>query len=54
MTRTANRFAFFGDHVRDLRDDGEPLDPGNIMLVCGSCHTTKTIRVRAAWMAETF
>ena len=40
----------FGDHVKELRDGGAPLDPDNVELLCGSCHTAKTNRVRAARM----
>jgi len=32
----------FGDHIVELKDGGAPLDAGNVMLLCGSCHTTKT------------
>jgi len=38
----------YGDHVHELRDGGAPLDPSNVRLLCGSCHTAKTARVRAA------
>lgn len=37
----------FGDHIVELRDGGEPLEPSNVMLRCGSCHTRKTIEVRS-------
>jgi 5-methylcytosine-specific restriction protein A len=37
----------FGDHVVELKDGGAPLDPKNIMLRCGSCHTRKTLQARA-------
>ncbi len=37
----------FGDHVVELRDGGAPLDPDNVRLLCGSCHTKKTIGERA-------
>jgi 5-methylcytosine-specific restriction protein A len=44
----------FGDHIRELKDGGALLDPRNVMLRCGSCHTTKTIaernkRLAARW-----
>lgn len=32
----------FADHIQELRDGGAPLDPGNGMARCGSCHTRKT------------
>lgn len=41
----------FGDHIRELTDGGEALEPSNIQLLCGSCHTTKTAaakRMRSA------
>ena len=45
----------FGDHINELRDGGAPFDPRNVQLLCGSCHTTKTLAERArrmAWRAE--
>ncbi|MBF0889631.1 HNH endonuclease signature motif containing protein [Gluconobacter cadivus] len=42
----------FGDHRHELKDGGAPLDPGNIVLLCGSCHSRKTAQVRAARMRE--
>jgi 5-methylcytosine-specific restriction endonuclease McrA len=44
----------FGDHIVERRDGGAPLDPANIRLVCGSCHTAKTAAERARRAAETF
>ena len=38
----------FGDHVIELSDGGSALDPRNIRLLCGSCHSTKTAAARAA------
>lgn len=38
----------FGDHMVELEDGGEPLEPSNVQLLCGSCHTTKTAASRAA------
>jgi 5-methylcytosine-specific restriction enzyme A len=40
----------FGDHIVELKDGGAPLDPSNVMLRCGSCHSAKTARVRAERM----
>ena len=37
----------FGDHIIEKRDGGAPLDPRNILLRCGSCHTRKTAAERA-------
>ena len=42
----------FGDHIVELQDGGAPLDPANVRLLCGSCHTAKTARARAARMAR--
>jgi 5-methylcytosine-specific restriction endonuclease McrA len=42
----------FGDHVVELQDGGAPLDPANVLFRCGSCHTRKTIEVRAQRMAR--
>ncbi len=36
----------FGDHIHELFDGGAELDPSNIKLLCGSCHTKKTIAKR--------
>jgi 5-methylcytosine-specific restriction enzyme A len=44
----------FGDHIVERRDGGAPLDPRNIRLLCGSCHTAKTAQARAARAAATF
>jgi 5-methylcytosine-specific restriction endonuclease McrA len=38
----------FGDHIEELRDGGAALDPANVELLCGSCHTAKTAAARAA------
>jgi hypothetical protein len=32
----------FGDHIEELQDGGARLDEGNVRLLCGACHTTKT------------
>jgi len=44
----------FGDHVRELRDGGAPLDPLNVRLLCAGCHNVKTLAERAKRMRETF
>lgn len=31
-----------GDHIHEIKDGGEQLDPGNIELMCAACHNTKT------------
>jgi 5-methylcytosine-specific restriction enzyme A len=37
----------FGDHIKERKDGGEPLDKANVMLRCGSCHGRKTAIERA-------
>lgn len=37
----------FADHIRELQDGGDPLDPANGMCLCGSHHTKKTAQTRA-------
>lgn len=37
----------YGDHIVELRDNGAPLDPANIMLLCAVCHANKTANARA-------
>lgn len=44
----------FGDHIHELKDGGSQLDPANIRLLCGSCHTKKTAKVRASRMKERY
>ena len=36
----------FGDHIIEIQDGGARLDPSNISLKCGRCHTTKTLQAR--------
>ncbi len=48
--RTQTRI--FGDHIKELRDGGAALDRTNVMLLCGSCHTTKTAKARAERMLK--
>ena len=36
----------FGDHIQELSDGGAALDPENVRLKCGSCHTAKTMQAR--------
>ena len=42
----------YGDHIVELRDGGAPLDPRNIQLLHGACHTAKTVAARAKRMAK--
>lgn len=37
----------FVDHKIELADGGAPWDDGNLQLLCGSCHTTKTLKAKA-------
>jgi hypothetical protein len=37
----------FADHIKEIRDGGERLDPRNGQCLCGSCHTFKTSAERA-------
>lgn len=36
-----------GDHIIEIKDDGELLDENNIELLCTSCHNTKTAAAKA-------
>lgn len=47
-TPNAKPRRLFADHIRELRDGGNPFDPANRMMRCGSCHTRKTAEERAA------
>lgn len=42
----------FGDHVVELQDGGPALDPRNLRLLCGSCHTRKTTAERGKRVAR--
>ena len=42
----------FGDHIVELKDSGAKLDPKNVQLLCGSCHTAKTARAKAQRAAK--
>lgn len=44
----------YGDHIRELRDGGQPFDPSNIQLLDAGCHNTKTIAERAKRLTERF
>jgi 5-methylcytosine-specific restriction endonuclease McrA len=48
------RVRLYADHVLELADGGEPLDAGNLQLVCGSCHGKKTAAHRARRMAQRY
>jgi hypothetical protein len=32
----------YGDHIVELQDGGEPLNPRNVQLLCARCHGRKT------------
>lgn len=36
----------YADHIVELKDGGAALDPANIQLLHGACHTKKTIEER--------
>jgi len=36
----------FGDHILEIRSGGAKLDPNNVMLRCGACHSRKTASAR--------
>ena len=40
------------DHRVELKDGGAPLDRANVWVLCGSCHTRKTLAERAEADAE--
>jgi 5-methylcytosine-specific restriction protein A len=42
----------YADHIVELRDGGAPFALSNGQALCGSCHTTKTTRARAARQAK--
>lgn len=42
--RTGTRI--FGDHIVEIQDGGALLDPNNIQLLDGRCHTLKTNQAR--------
>lgn len=35
-----------GDHVVEIKDGGERLDPRNVRLMCMPCHNRKTAKAR--------
>ncbi|EHM00541.1 HNH endonuclease domain protein [Acetobacteraceae bacterium AT-5844] len=41
----------FADHIVELKDGGAPLALSNGQALCGSCHSAKTARSRAARLA---
>ena len=43
----------FADHIKELRDGGDPFDPANGQCLCGAHHTHKTAVERARRMVAT-
>jgi 5-methylcytosine-specific restriction endonuclease McrA len=51
--KTPNRRPrLYADHIEELQDGGDPLDPANGQALCGACHTRKTAAARAARMSR--
>jgi len=46
--RPRSGIRLFADHIRELKDGGDPLDPANGMACCGACHSLKTAAERRA------
>lgn len=46
-SRPREGIRIFGDHIVEIRDGGAMLEPCNVMLRCGSCHSRKTAEMRA-------
>jgi 5-methylcytosine-specific restriction enzyme A len=44
------RSRLYADHIRELRDSGEPFDLNNGMALCAACHQRKTLAERAKRM----
>ncbi len=42
------RGRIIGDHITELKDGGDRLDPDNIRLRCAGCHNIKTAKAKAA------
>jgi len=46
-TKAAPEHRLFADHIDERKDGGEFYDPANGQCLCGSHHTSKTMRERA-------
>lgn len=47
INRSLRGERIFADHIVEIQDDGALFDEGNIQLLCGSCHSKKTLAERA-------
>lgn len=45
-TATVYTTRLYADHIVELKDGGDPLDPENGQALCGAHHTRKTIAER--------
>lgn len=43
----AQPWRIHADHVIEIRDGGERLDPLNVRVLCHACHNAKTARAKA-------
>ncbi len=43
-----------GDHIVEILDGGEKLDESNVQLLCGQCHTKKTLGNRRMRMEKRY
>lgn len=50
-TKAAPEHRMFADHIRELRDGGDPLNLANGQCLCGSHHSLATAERRARRMA---
>jgi 5-methylcytosine-specific restriction enzyme A len=46
--KTRPEHRLFADHINEISDGGAAFDPANGQCLCGSHHTLKTTRTRAA------
>jgi 5-methylcytosine-specific restriction enzyme A len=46
-TKSAPAHMLFADHIEERNDGGDLYDPANGQCLCGSHHTSKTMRERA-------
>jgi 5-methylcytosine-specific restriction protein A len=53
-TRHAPKDRLFADHIVEVADGGDLLDPMNGQAMCGSHHTSKTVAERGKRAATSF